>query len=161
MSEMPRPGYWRPRWREDSCRWFLIVGTGNTLESCHNRKRIQLPNRCCGPKVRLNEDKICLKQFSVPYIGYFFNSEGVKVDYSKLEAILKMEKPRDMAGVQKIIGDYKLYILPQLLEFAEPVRQLTKINAAFEWDQNTINSLANWSWWSQNHLEIIWAPRHI
>ena len=44
-----------------------------------------------------------------------------------------MEKPRDMAGVQKIIGDYKLYILPQLLEFAEPVRQLTKINAAFEW----------------------------
>ena len=38
-----------------------------------------------------------------PYIGHSLTSEGVRVDPSKVEAILQMTKPEDVQGVRRIL----------------------------------------------------------
>ena len=60
----------------------------------------------------------------------------MKADPAKVEAILNMKRPNDVAGVQRIMGtiNYLSKFLPQLSELSEPLRQLTKKDVAFVWD---------------------------
>ena len=86
---------------------------------------------------KLNEEKIELKKTSIPYIGHILTSEGVKADPSKIEAILKMDRPGDVAGVRRIMGtvNYLAKFLPRLSEVSEPLRQLTKKDSKFSWNR--------------------------
>jgi hypothetical protein len=83
------------------------------------------------------ETKFLLKQTSVPYIGHVLTSAGVKPDPAKIEAILKMERPTSVEGVRRIVGtiNYLAKFLPQLSDVSEPLRQLTKKDVVFVWDQ--------------------------
>ena len=41
----------------------------------------------------------------IKFIGHFLSNEGFKPDPLKVDAIMKMEKPQDVAGVQRLFGD--------------------------------------------------------
>ena len=86
--------------------------------------------------MRLNKEKVCLRQSSVQYIGHILTPDGVKADPAKVEAILQMSHPTDIAGVQRIMGtiNYLAKFLPQLSILSEPLRQLTRKDIAFVWD---------------------------
>ena len=81
---------------------ILVIGNGNTFEEAvkgHDDKLKLLLERCQELGVKLNKDKVLLKKTSVSFIGHIFTSEGVKADPAKIEAIIKMDKPTDIAGV--------------------------------------------------------------
>ena len=71
------------------------------------------------------------------YIGHVLTSAGVKDDPAKIEAVIKMEKPSSVDGVRRIMGtiNYLAKFLPSLSVVSEPIRQLTKKDVAFVWDQ--------------------------
>ena len=52
----------------------------------------------------------------------------VKPDPSKVEAILKMERPKDVAAVRRLVGlvNYLSKFLRKLSELCEPLRRLTR-----------------------------------
>ena len=118
---------------------ILVIGNGDSLDEAikdYDEKLTRLLERCRERGVWLNKERICLKKSSVPYIGHILTPEGVKADPAKIEAILNMKRPNDVAGVQRIMGtiNYLSKFLPQLSELSEPLRQLTKKDVAFVWN---------------------------
>ena len=97
---------------------ILVAGTGDTLKNAV-------------------ADHDAFKQTEVPYIGQLLTSEGVKADPSKIEAVIRMERPTDVTGVQRIMGTvgYLTKFLPRLFEVSQPLRQLTKKGTEFLWDE--------------------------
>ena len=57
----------------------------------------------------------------------FLTPEGVKPDPWKVDAILKMERPNDVAAVRRLAGlvNYLSKFLSKLSELFEPLRRLT------------------------------------
>ncbi|CAB3981086.1 Hypothetical predicted protein [Paramuricea clavata] len=119
---------------------ILVIGNGESLAEAiidHDAKMKQLLDRCRERGVNLNGTKFLLKQTSVPYIRHVLTSAGVKSDPAKIEAIIKMEGPTSVEGVRRIMGtiNYLAKFLPQLSDVSEPLRQLTKKDVVFVWDQ--------------------------
>ena len=73
----------------------------------------------------------------MPYIGHILTSEGVQADPGKVQAILEMTKPTDVAGVRRILEtvNYLAKFLPHLSQISEPLRELTRNGQPFEWDK--------------------------
>ena len=97
---------------------------------------------------KLNKDKFKLKCTEAPYIGHLLTTEGLRPDPGKVEAITKMEKPKDVHGVQRIIGmtNYLAKFLSELSDICEPLRKLTRKDMEWHWTDihddayNTIKS---------------------
>ena len=98
---------------------ILVAGTGDTMKDAiadHDDKIGKLLRRCQERNIKLNKQKVVLKQTEVPYIGHLLTSEGVKADPSKVEAVLNMERPTDVTGVQRIM-DTVGYLAKFLLRY--------------------------------------------
>lgn len=107
---------------------ILVAGAGDTMKDAVADHHLKLLRRCQERNIKLNKQKVAFKLTEVPYIGHLLTSEGVKVDPSKVEAVQRMERPTDIAGVQRIMGTvgYLAKFLPRLSEVSQPLRQLTK-----------------------------------
>lgn len=112
---------------------ILVTGTGDTMQEAivdDDRKIKKLLERCRKRRIKSNERKVPFKQTEVPYIGHLLTSKGVKGDLSKIDAVLNIERPTDVSGVQRIMGtvNYLAKFLPRLSEVSEPLRLLTRRN---------------------------------
>ena len=121
---------------------ILITGNGATLEEAtadHDLKIKRLFERCRAKQIKLNSSKIEFKKTSMPYIGHILTPDGVKADPAKVKAILEMKQPSDVAGVKRILGtvNYLAKFLPHLSQVSEPLRQLTKKDHPFVWNEAT------------------------
>ncbi|CAB3981308.1 Hypothetical predicted protein [Paramuricea clavata] len=98
---------------------ILVIGNGETMQEAvadHDRKLKELFDRCRAKHIKLNPNKIELKKTSMPYIGHILTSDGVQADPAKVQAILEMKQPTDVAGVRRILGtvNYLAKFLPHL-----------------------------------------------
>ena len=119
---------------------ILVAGAGDTMKDAvadHDLKIKKLLRQCQERNIKLNKQKVAFKQTEVPYIGHLLTSKGVKADPSKVEAVLRMERPTDVTGVQRIMGTvgYLAKFLPRLSEVSQALRQLTKKGIEFLWDK--------------------------
>ena len=117
---------------------ILIYGTGDTpeeAEASHDKAISALFQRCRERGLKLNKKKIRYKLQNVAYMGHIFGAEGIKPDPEKTRAVLEMEKPSDVQGVQRLIGvvTYLAKFLPQLSTVSEPLRRLTDKDSEFDW----------------------------
>ncbi|CAC5398223.1 unnamed protein product [Mytilus coruscus] len=62
-------------------------------------------------------------------------AEGVKPDHEKIAAIVNMEKPTNVKGVQRLLGmiNYLTKFLENLSDISEPIRKLTHKENAWNW----------------------------
>ena len=95
-------------------------------------------NRCRQHGITLNPEKFELLQTSVDYVGYRINSEGVKADPKKVEAIRKFPTPTDITELRSFMGlaNQLGRFSNQLSKAAEPLRDLMKSRNAFLWTPN-------------------------
>ena len=115
-----------------------IVGKRATHEEAlkdHDRNLTNFLECCRERNIKLNKAKFEVKCREVPFIGHVLSSEGLKPDPAKIEAIIKMDKPGDVAGVQRIVGmvKYLSKFLQGLSEMCEPLRRLTHKDATWIW----------------------------
>ena len=83
-----------------------IVRKGATYEEAlkdHDRNLTNFLERCRERNIKLNKAKFEVKCREVPFIGHVLSSEGLKPDPAKIEAIIKMDKPEDVAGVKELL----------------------------------------------------------
>eukprot|EP00795_Rhopilema_esculentum_P007266 gene7266-12953_t len=99
---------------------------------------LALLKRCQQKNIKLNKDKFKFKCDEVSFIGHTLTQNGLKIDPAKVEAITKMSKPKDVAGVQRFIGmvKYLAKFLPRLSEVCEPLRNLTHKDAPWVWGKD-------------------------
>ena len=117
---------------------FLCIGFGATVEEAtrdHDANMRALLERARAWHLVLNPDKVKLRSKSVPFIGHILTDEGLKVDESKVEAIMKMPAPTDIAALKRILGmvGYLAKFLPHLSEVCEPLRQLDRKDVEWCW----------------------------
>ena len=113
---------------------ILVVGK-NTAD--HDAKLLALLHRCREKGIKLNVEKMKLKYTELPYIGHLLTDTGLKPDPSKIEAIIKMDKPVDIQGVQRFCGmvNYLSKFLENLSDMCEPLRQLTHKDVEWQWTE--------------------------
>ena len=117
---------------------ITIVGKGVTYEEAlkdHDRNLANFLERCRERNIKLNKAKFEVKCREVPFIGHVLSSEGLKPDPAKIEATIKMDKPEDVAGVQRIVGmvKYLSKFLQGLSDMCEPLRRLMHKDATWIW----------------------------
>ena len=110
---------------------FIAVGYGDTYEEAlqdHDRCLLAFLRRCEERNVRLNPEKVKLRQTKVLFIGHVATDKGLQVDPAKVRAITEMPTPTDKAGVQRLLGfaQYLAKFLPHLSDITKPLRDLTQ-----------------------------------
>ena len=118
---------------------FVVVGKGDTIEeakSDHDKNLVAFLRLCDEKGLKLNAEKLKLRQPEVSFIGHIATGEGLKVDPAKVKAIREMPAPTDKAGVQRLLGlaQYLGKFLPHLSEVTKPLRELTQQDA--EWTRD-------------------------
>ena len=73
----------------------------------------------------------------VPFIGHVATGEGLRPDPSKVRAIREMLPLENVAGIQRILGmcQYLSKFLPHLSDITRPLRDLTRQDAEWIWDE--------------------------
>ena len=101
----------------------------------HDANLRKLLDRCRERNLMLNREKLQLKCSETPFIGHVLTPEGVKPDPRKVDAILKMERPNDVAAVRRLVGlvNYLSKFLSKLSELCEQLRRLTHKGVEWSW----------------------------
>ncbi|RXN17139.1 Transposon Ty3-G Gag-Pol poly [Labeo rohita] len=117
---------------------ILVCGEGDNDEAAekdHDTKLRQLLDRCRDRNIKLNFNKLKLRQKEVPYIGHRLTSEGLKIGPEKVRAILEMPRPSDVKGLQRLLGmvNYLSKFCAHLSDSCDTLRQLTHKDVIWEW----------------------------
>ena len=119
---------------------FIAVGYGETFEEAtrdHDKNLLDFLKRCEAKNVRLNPEKLKLRQSQVLFIGHMATDQGLEVDPAKVRAIIEMPAPTDKLGVQRLLGlaQYLAKFLPHLSDVTKPLRDLTQSNVLWVWNE--------------------------
>ena len=74
----------------------------------------------------MNEEKCEFSKPSMEYLGSIIDSEGVRVNPKKVEAIFEMETPKDQSGIRRflsMVNQLSKY-QPRIAELSKPMRDL-------------------------------------
>ena len=82
--------------------------------------------------IKLNKDKSRFGLKEIQFLGHTITDHGLKADTSKVDALLKMQKPEDKKGVARLQAtvNYLARFLPKLSETMAPIRALLKEDVA-------------------------------
>nr|GEX80351.1 putative reverse transcriptase domain-containing protein [Tanacetum cinerariifolium] len=78
----------------------------------------------------------------VYFLAHVVNNEGIYVDPSKIEAVKKLEAPKDPTKIRSFLelaGYYRRFII-NFSKIAKPLTQLTQENQKFEWGDEQENA---------------------
>ena len=118
---------------------ILVFGCGADDDEAvrdHDEKLIALLQRCRDKGVKLNREKLQLRLREVAYMGHVLSSDGLQPDPDKVKAIREMPTPTDKQSIQRLLGmtNYLQKFAPRLSEITTPLRELTKNDNEFLWD---------------------------
>ena len=91
----------------------------------------------------LNSKKMQFKSIDCKFFGHRLNPDGIKVDPKKIEAIIHMESPQNVASLQSFNGvvNYLKKFSPVLSGLSKPLRRLYKFGVKWAWDSEQQNAL--------------------
>ena len=117
---------------------ILVVGCGDTDSEAlvnHDQNVICLLERPKQVSLKLNKNKVKLRQAEVKFMGHVISKDGLKPDPEKVSAIKNMPKPTSKAEVQTLLGfiNYLSKFLPKLSDAPAPLRELTVSQSKFTW----------------------------
>ena len=115
---------------------FVVVSYGKTMEEAahdHDTTLSAFLQRCSEQGLKLNIDKLKLKQKEVEFIGHMATGEALRVDPAKVRAVKKMPVPTDKAAVQRLLG-LAAYLSKILSDITKPLRELTQPNVDWHWE---------------------------
>ena len=113
---------------------MLVIGYGTTQQEAdrnHDQNLTTLLNRAREVNLKLNSNKMKLRQEEVKFMGHVIGSDGLKPDPDKITAIENMPKPTSTELMSFI--NYLAKFLPQLAQVSQPLRDSTMKNAQFVW----------------------------
>jgi hypothetical protein len=113
---------------------FLIHAPTQEL---HDKRLQQVLQRCREVGLKLNKAKSQIRKNSVTFLGHELTGEGLRPMRNKVQAVLDMRIPSNIADVQRFLGfiTYLGKFCPNLAAKSEPLRQLIRKNNAFMWEQ--------------------------
>ena len=86
---------------------ILVFGSGETIEESERDHDINLWNlmlRCQEVNLKLNPKKCQFKLEQVTWMGHLLSSNGIAPHPDRVQAIVDMNAPEDVKGVQRFLG---------------------------------------------------------
>ena len=120
---------------------IIVWGKGSTdqeaSEDNDNNLR-KLLQRCREVNLKLNREKVELKQTQINYLGHIISSDGLRTDPKKIDAVKQIPPPVDKAGVQRLLGmvGYLQRFAPNISSTAAPMREFVNKDINFRWDEH-------------------------
>ena len=113
-----------------------IIIHGRTGPEHDTRLRAVL-QRAKDDNLRLKESKCHIQQEEVKFHGHLFSQDGLKTDPEKVRAIVKMPRPTDKSGVQRLLGmiNYVSKFIPNMSDLTAPLRQLLHQDVEWHWEE--------------------------
>src|SRR3954465_14430542 len=86
-------------------------------------------------RIKINPEKCAFGVPSGQLLGYFISQRGIEVNPKKIRAILAMEKPKNLKGIQQLAGRIAALsrFISRMGEKALPFYQLLRKADKFEW----------------------------
>ena len=117
---------------------ILIYGCGETTEDAvvdHDKNLRALFERARSCGLRLNLNKLKLRVPKLSYMGHKLSPAGIQPDESKIMAIQEIPAPKDIKGVQRLLGmaTYLAKFVPNFSEITAPIRLLLDSKNEFHW----------------------------
>ena len=117
---------------------ILVVGCGDTDSEAlvnHDQNVIRLLERAKQVNLKLNKNKVKLREAEVKFMGHVISKDGLKPDPEKVSAIKNMPKPRSKPEVLTLLGfdNYLSKFLPKLSDVSAPLTELTTGQSKFTW----------------------------
>jgi hypothetical protein len=112
----------------------IIIFTNGFLQN-HKNQVVRIIKKLRDAGLQLDINKCEFKQKKIKYLGYIINSKnGICVDPEKVEAIRAWEPPSTVKGMRGFLGfaNYYREFIPQFLNIAQPLINLTKKNVQFQ-----------------------------
>lgn len=78
----------------------------------------------------------------VAYLGHELSADGIEPGGNKVSAIREFPSPRNVHEVRRYLGltSYFQKFVPHFTQIAEPLNNLLKSNAVFEWGEREKNA---------------------
>src|SRR5690606_33962782 len=88
-------------------------------------------------KLHIKLEKCHLFKKELKYLGHIINAEGVRPDPKYIEKTLKLVKPKNLQGLQRLLGviQWVAKYIPRIQEIVQPLNKLKCKNKKFEWTQ--------------------------
>ena len=117
---------------------IIAVGYGDTDSEAllnHDQNVVRLLERAKQVHLKLNKNKVKLRQAEVKFMGHVISRDGLKPDPDKVTAIKNMPKPTAKSEVLTLLGfvNYLSKFLPKLSDVSAPLRELTTDQSKFTW----------------------------
>lgn len=124
----------------------LIIAGSDEAEHDKILKEVLETAKTAG--VTFNKEKFQYKQSEVKILGFIVSNEGIQIDKGRLNAIKDMEEPSNKKELLRFLGLVKYLgkFLPNLSQITAPIRELTKENIIWQWDQvhsDTVKTIKN------------------
>lgn len=102
----------------------------------HDKILEQVIRRGTQWNLKFNYKKCQLCKDWVKYVGHVITSHGLEADPDKVAAVREMPTPRSKEDVRRFLGfvQYIGKFIPNLSEISEPLRELTKKEIQFHWE---------------------------
>ena len=112
-----------------------ILIAGENVEE-HDKILSKVLKKACDYNLRLNFDKVKIRQTEVAYVGHVISQDGLKPDPEKVKAVLDMPCPTSKQSLKRFLGfvTYLSKFLPHLSTSTESLRRLLKEDVIFEWN---------------------------
>ena len=125
---------------------FVVVGYGETQDGAirnYDYHLVAFLKLCKNRGLRLNTEKIRLRQKGVSFIGHMATDKDLRVDPAKVKAIVEMPSPTDKTGVQRLLGlaQYLSKFLPHLSHLTKPLWELIQNEVEWCWGEMQENAL--------------------
>ena len=104
-------------------------------ENTHNRTVLILCETARLNNQSLNSKKMQFKSTDCKFFGHRLTLDGTKVDPKKIEAIIQMDPPQNVANLQSFNGMINyLKFSPVLSKLSEPLRRLCRSGVEWAWE---------------------------
>ena len=121
------------------CDDILVYGRS---QAEHDRNLLAVINRLLESGLTLNKGKCLLNQPELEWYGHVFSAEGLRIHPRRIDAIKKMKPPANAAEVKSFLSmaQYNARFIKNFAQKSEPLRRLTKQDAAFIWGNEEMHA---------------------
>ena len=119
----------------------VMIGSGSF--ETHIERLIFVLGKLKGAEMKLKPSKCHLFREEINFVGYTVSREGIKVDQSRVKAILELKAPTNVKGVQSIIGifNFQRQFIKDFAGLTKPLYQLLRKENKFKWTKECEDSL--------------------
>ena len=122
-----------------------LPGVTNIVDDClvkaaneidHDTHLLTLLHAARSNGIKFNSKKLQFRQPSVKFFGQNISAKGMTINDSTVDAVQKMEAPKDKATLQSFLGlvNYMKRYSSNLTKLSQPLRELVKQNTIYKWE---------------------------